>query len=117
MNLEQWLFTTGVNATTVHISILDELYGFKDATEVTIEKRDRDAFIVPTADPSINKKLLVKLIKETMDPQIQDINDRIPDSDDILDLISKSGELFCDKNAVKAYVESLLDNANVTIDV
>ena len=52
-----------------------------------------------------------------MDPQIQDINDRIPDSDDILDLISKSGELFCDKNAVKAYVESLLDNANVTIDV
>mgnify|MGYP003116499753 CR=1 FL=1 len=36
---------------------------------------------------------------------------------DILDLISKSGELFCDKNAVKAYVENLLDNANVTIDV
>tara|TARA_R110000787_G_scaffold268535_2_gene375085 strand:+ start:3244 stop:3675 length:432 start_codon:yes stop_codon:yes gene_type:complete len=35
---------------------------------------------------------------------------------DILDLIRKS-DVFCDKNAVKAYVESLLDNANVTIDV
>ena len=116
MNLKQWLSTTGVDATTVHISILDELYGFKDATEVIIEKSDRDAFIVPTADTT-DKTLLIKLIKETMDPQIQDINDKIPDSDDILDLISKSGELFCDKNAVKAYVESLLDNANVTIDV
>ena len=116
MNLEQWLFTTGVNATTVHISILDELYPLKDPTKVTIEKSDRDAFIVPTADTT-DKTLLIKLIKETMDPQIQDINDKIPDSDDILDLISKSGELFCDKNAVKAYVESLLDNANVTIDV
>ena len=116
MNLEQWLFTTGVNATTVHISIYDDLYPLKDPTEVTIEKSDRDAFIVPTADTT-DKTLLIKLIKETMDPQIQDINDKIPDSDDILDLISKSGELFCDKNAVKAYVESLLDNANVTIDV
>ena len=116
MNLEQWLFTTGVDATTVHISIYDELYPLKDPTKVTIEKSDRDAFIVPTADTT-DKTLLIKLIKETMDPQIQDINDKIPDSDDILDLISKSGELFCDKNAVKAYVESLLDNANVTIDV
>tara|TARA_R110000787_G_scaffold15270_5_gene47176 strand:+ start:61 stop:411 length:351 start_codon:yes stop_codon:yes gene_type:complete len=116
MNLEQWLFTTGVNAKTVHISIYDELYPLKDPTEVTIEKSDRDAFIVPTADTT-DKALLIKLIKETMDPQIQDINDRIPDSEDILDFLRKSGELFCDKDAVKAYVESLLDNANVTIDV
>tara|TARA_R110000822_G_scaffold41180_5_gene111886 strand:+ start:3841 stop:4275 length:435 start_codon:yes stop_codon:yes gene_type:complete len=35
---------------------------------------------------------------------------------DILDIIRKS-DVFCDKNTVKAYVERLLDNANVTIDV
>ena len=118
MNLEQWLFTTGVNATTVRISIVNPLNEYdpiSDPTDVTIVKNDRDAFIVPTADTT-DKTLLMQLIKETVDPQIQDLKDRIPNSDDILDLIRQSGE-FCDEDAVRECVEQILNDATVTIDV
>ena len=114
MNLEQWLFTTGVNATTVRISIVNPLNEY-DPIDVTIVKNDRDAFIVPTTDTT-DKTLLMQLIKETVDPQIQDLKDRIPNSDDILDLIRQSGE-FCDEDAVRECVEQILNDATVTIDV